>query len=95
MAEAGRIGVTVVYAEPGRVFSAAVSLAAGATVAEAIAASGLRQARPDVRVDPARVGIFARKTALTTPLRDGDRVEVYRPLKLDPKDARRRRARGA
>lgn len=92
MPDPDTIQVSVIYAEPGRVFATAVTLAAGATVAAAIAASGLREARPDLRVDPARVGIFARKATLDTRLREGDRVEIYRPLKLDPKEARRRRA---
>lgn len=95
MPEPGPLTVSVIYAEPERVFTASLSLAAGATVADAIAASGLRAARPDVEVSPARLGIFARKATLATVLRDGDRVEIYRPLKLDPKEARRRRARQA
>ncbi|HEU0277954.1 MAG TPA: RnfH family protein [Rhodanobacteraceae bacterium] len=93
MPDPDTIRVTVIYAEPQRVFTAAVVLAASATVADAIVASGLREVRPDVQVDPMRVGIFARKVAPQTRLRDGDRVEIYRPLKLDPMEARRRRAR--
>lgn len=84
----------VVYAEPSRVFSVALELASGATAGDAIAASRIRELRPEAIIDPARIGIFAQRVTLDTPLRDGDRVEIYRPLKVDPKEARRRRAKG-
>ncbi|TAN06389.1 MAG: RnfH family protein [Rhodanobacteraceae bacterium] len=93
MPDAATIRVSVVYAGPQRVFRAEVELPKGSTVAEAIARSRIRESRPDVDIHPDRVGVFARKAALATPLRDGDRVEIYRPLALDPKEARRRRAR--
>ncbi|HEX7349360.1 MAG TPA: RnfH family protein [Rhodanobacteraceae bacterium] len=93
MPEPAWIKVMVVYAEPSRVFSVALKLAEGATVNDAIDASHIRARRPEVAIDPARVGIFARRVTLDTKLSDGDRVEIYRPLKVDPKEARRRRAR--
>jgi putative ubiquitin-RnfH superfamily antitoxin RatB of RatAB toxin-antitoxin module len=65
----------------------------GCTVAEAIEQSGIRQAFPELTIDSAAVGIFSRKVPLESPLRDGDRVEIYRPLQADPKETRRRRAR--
>lgn len=95
MPEPSRIRVAVVFAEPGRVFAAELELPFGATVADAIARSGFRTARPDAEVREDRLGIFSRKASFATVLRDGDRVEIYRPLKLDPKEARRLRARGA
>jgi putative ubiquitin-RnfH superfamily antitoxin RatB of RatAB toxin-antitoxin module len=93
MDEKPRIGVSVVYAEPHRVFSVEMTLPCGATVADAIDGSGVRAARPDIAIHADRVGIFARKVSLDTVLRDGDRVEIYRPLAIDPKEARRNRAR--
>ena len=78
--------VEVVHALPDRAEVVAVRLAAGATVRDAIAASGLK-------AEFGRLGIFGATVKLDTPLRDGDRVEIYRPLVLDPKEARRRRAR--
>lgn len=96
MAEAradGRIRVQVVCALPEHVFLREVELLRGATVEEAIAASGLREAWPSIEIAPERIGIFARKVGLDTVLDDGDRVEIYRSLKVDPKDARRRRAK--
>jgi putative ubiquitin-RnfH superfamily antitoxin RatB of RatAB toxin-antitoxin module len=92
MPDAARLRVVVVYAEPDRVFRVGVVLAPGATVADALASARLRESCPGVQVDPARIGIFGKRVALDAALRDGDRVEIYRPLKIDPKDARRRRA---
>ncbi len=87
------IRVEVACAEPGRAFLRAVTLPAGATVADAVAASGLVAAWPGVTVADDRLGVFGRRVASRQVLRDGDRVEVYRPLVLDPKEARRRRIR--
>jgi putative ubiquitin-RnfH superfamily antitoxin RatB of RatAB toxin-antitoxin module len=85
--------VSVVCAEPERAFNASLVLPEGATVSDGIAASGIREALPSVEIRADRVGIFARKVALDAVLRDGDRVEIYRPLTIDPKEARRKRAR--
>jgi hypothetical protein len=87
-----RIRVEVAYVEPGRQFLRAVDVAAGATVAEAIAASGVGAAFPHLDVANGKVGIFSRPATHDRVLRDGDRVEIYRPLIVDPKAARRRRA---
>jgi putative ubiquitin-RnfH superfamily antitoxin RatB of RatAB toxin-antitoxin module len=95
MPDPSRIAVSVVYAEPECVFTTELSLPKGATVADAIERSGIRAARPDIAIRDDRLGIFSRKAALDTALRDGDRVEIYRPLLIDPKEARRKRARGA
>jgi putative ubiquitin-RnfH superfamily antitoxin RatB of RatAB toxin-antitoxin module len=86
------IVVEVVLALPERVLLRRVLLDADATVAEAVAAAGLEG--EGMPVDHQRLGIYGRRVAPDQQLRDGDRVEIYRPLMLDPKDARRRRARG-
>lgn len=93
MPDAPRIRASLVYAEPDAVFEATFELPDGATVADAIERSGIRGKRPEVVICADRVGVFARKAAFDTPLRDGDRVEIYRPLRIDPKEARRQRAR--
>lgn len=94
MPDARCIHASLVYAGTAdAVFEVELALPEGATVADAIAASGLRAACPEVEIRDGRIGIFARKVARGTVLRDGDRVEIYRPLKVDPKEARRRRAR--
>lgn len=76
--------VEVVYALPENAHVVSVRLPEGATVADALAASGL---------SGVAFGIFGREVAAGHPLRDGDRVEIYRPLELDPKEARRLRAK--
>jgi putative ubiquitin-RnfH superfamily antitoxin RatB of RatAB toxin-antitoxin module len=83
----------VVYVLPDRQHVLDVEVEAGATVREAIDASGLLTLEPalrDVRLD---VGIWNHRARLDSPVNDGDRIEVYRPLTLDPKEARRIRAR--
>ena len=89
---AERIAVEVAYAEAGRQWVLPVELPAGATVMQAIEASGLMAQVPGLQIDPTRLGVFSRKAAPDQVLEDGDRVEIYRPLSLDPKEARRRRA---
>ena len=69
-----------------------LELAPGATVAEALAASGIEQSLGDLDLAHAAVGIFGKRVVRTRKLVAGDRVEIYRPLTYDPKDSRRRRA---
>jgi len=88
-AEVGRVEIEVVYAEPDRQVVIALSLEKGATVGNAIARSGIAAEVPDVA--SRRLGIFSRIVTPNAVLQDGDRVEVYRALLVDPKDARRRR----
>ena len=89
----GNISVEVVLAMPGRQELVALEIAEGATLADAIAASGLPEIFEGFEVDPSMVGIFSEKASLDQVLRDGDRVEIYRPLIADPKEVRRQRAR--
>ena len=85
------IRVEVVYALPRSCDAVVVELPDGATVRAALAVSGLAERHPGI--DLSRVGLFGRSVSPDELLREGDRVEVYRPLVLDPKEARRRRAR--
>src|SRR5579864_7016453 len=85
------IKIEVVYAEPQRQILRKVKIAANSTVDEAILASGILADLP-VGLAPAGIGIFGRIVAPATRLREGDRIELYRPLKTDPKESRRRRA---
>jgi uncharacterized protein len=80
--------IEVVFAFPERAHHVRLELPAGATVREALQASGL-----EVNVQTHSVGVFGRRATLDQPLADGDRVEIYRPLAMDPKEARRLRAR--
>jgi hypothetical protein len=79
-----RLRVEVVRALPGRQDLVAVELEQGATVHAALLAAGMPLDQP--------LGIYGRRVALDARLADGDRVEIYRPLRADPKEARRRRA---
>jgi len=88
------IQVEVAYAERSRQFLERVRLAAGATVADAIEACGVATAF-GIDTDPLDAGIWSRPVSRERLLRDGDRVELYRPLQVDPKEARRRRAEKA
>ena len=87
--------VGVAYAPPGKAVLTHLCLAPGSTVGEAIRASGLLAQCPEIDINRNRVGIFGRLAKLDTPLQDGDRVEIYRPLNADPKEVRRRRAASA
>jgi len=84
--------VEVVYAQPLEQDWQAVELPPEATVAEAIARSDILLRHPEIDLQSARVGIWGRWCTLATGLRDGDRVEIYRPLQADPKEVRRQRA---
>jgi uncharacterized protein len=94
MADDASIQVTVLYSPAAReVHQWAVPLASGATVLDALRESGLQATFPEVDLGSAVVGIWGRKARLEQGLRDRDRVEIYRPLKVDPKLARRERFR--
>ena len=86
------IEVEVAYVAPGVEFLRRVKLDEGATAADAIEASKLRDAVPGVAIEDRLVGIWSNPCGLAASVRDGDRVEVYRPLAADPKELRRLRA---
>lgn len=80
----------VVCAAPRSIVEWALQLPEGATVADALKACATAQLLP-AEMTSAAVGIWGRQVALDCKLAQGDRVEVYRPLKVDPKVARRER----
>jgi len=78
--------IEVVWARPDAAEVRAVDLPAGATVRDALLACGFQ-------LEPTQsVGVFGKLVSLDRRLAHGDRVEIYRPLAIDPKEARRRRA---
>jgi len=89
------ITVEVVYALPEKQYLHKVSLEEGATVEQAIVASGLMRLRPEIDLTSNKVGIWSRAVKLQDAVHDGDRVEIYRPLIADPKALRRQRAEKA
>ena len=90
---AGQITVEVAYARPDRQAIITVDVPAESAVQAAIRASGISEQFPEIDLAENRVGIFGRLVTLDTVLAPGDRVEIYRPLKADPREARRRKAR--
>lgn len=87
------IRVEVVFATPERQVLKTLELPRGATVAEALAGSGLEASFGQIDFEELEVGIWGRLTERSCVLQDGDRVELYRPLARDPRDARRELAR--
>jgi len=86
------LAATVAYAAPGIEELVAVTLPVNATVAQAIAKSGLVE-RLQLHDQELEVAIFGQRAQLDTPLANGDRIELTRALRADPKDVRRARAR--
>ena len=84
-----KLSVEVVFALPQRQHLLALDLDAGTTVAEAIRQSGIESRFPDVDFGSLQTGIWGRVVARDKILEDGDRVEIYRELERDPRDARR------
>jgi putative ubiquitin-RnfH superfamily antitoxin RatB of RatAB toxin-antitoxin module len=87
------ITVEVVHAQSGQSILRRVRLPTGSTVIQAIEASGIPAMLSEGAVDCRQAGIFSQKVALDHVVEEGDRIELYRPLMLDPMEARRRRAR--
>lgn len=92
MSASAKIVVEVAYALPEKQYLQRVTLQQGATVEEAIRASGVLELRTDIDLSKNKVGIYSRPGKLADVLQDGDRVEIYRPLIADPKELRRQRA---
>ncbi len=86
--------VFVAVALPDRQEVLEVYLPAGSTVADALAAARLEARFPGLDVASLHTGIWSRACSRGTALREGDRVELYRALQVDPKESRRARAKG-
>lgn len=89
---AASINVEVTYALPAQQLLLKVQLSEGATVEDAIRASGVMTSFPDIDLSRNKVGIFSKLVKLDETVRDKDRIEIYRPLIADPKEVRRKRA---
>lgn len=88
-----QLRVEVAYARPEEQLILPLDVPEGTTVAQAIHLSGILRRFPEIDLSTQKVGIFSRIVGLDETLRAHDRVEIYRPLKVDPKEMRRRRAR--
>ena len=87
------IRVEVVYATPDRQTLLESEVELGATVMQSVIASGVTQAHPEIDLDTADFGIWSERVSPDSLVRNGDRVEIYRPLIADPKQVRRQRAK--
>ena len=87
-----KMNIEVVYGYTDRQALLSVEVDASATVEEAIKASGILDHFEDIDLSVNKVGIFGKITKLNAALKEGDRIEIYRPLLADPKEVRRRRA---
>ena len=86
------LNVEVCYALPERAELVRLRLPAGSTLQQALEASGLLAKYPEIDLRKNKFGIFAKLSKPDAVLRDGDRVEIYRPLIADPKEVRKQRA---
>ena len=87
-----RISVELVFALPDRQVLREISVPAGATVADVVARGSLAREFPDQAIEEMQAGIWGRPVERGHVVRDGDRVELYRPLEMDPREARRLKA---
>ena len=90
-----QISLEVAYATPEKQALLEVVVEKGTTVEQAILASGIVKRFPDINLEILKVGIWNRTCKLADLPKKGDRIEIYRPLIADPKEARRRRAEKA
>ena len=87
-----KFSVEVAYAREDRQLIVPLQVAPGTTVEQAVLDSGILREFPEIDFRLCKMGIFGRATPRDTQVKLGDRVEIYRPLLADPKEARRQRA---
>lgn len=92
MDSAPSLRVELAFGLPERQWVLNLVLPAGSTVQDALDAARLDRQLPEWSFESGKVGVFGRVCALDRQLKEGDRVEVYRPLKADPKEVRRQLA---
>lgn len=93
MEKANLISIEVVYARPDKQLLLTVQVPLGATILQAIELSGVLTHFPEINLDKQKVGVFSKKRELSDVVHAGERIEIYRPLTIDPKDARRAKAK--
>ena len=85
------MNVGVCYAEVDRQLWMRLEVPDDSTVEQAIQLSGVLKLYPEINLSTQKVGIFGKIATLETPVKDGDRVEIYRPITVDPQTVQRRR----
>jgi len=86
------IDIEVAYAEPDKQMVVPLQVPVGTSAREAVSRSGLQEHFADIDLNDVNLGVFGNPVTPCAPLAQGDRVEIYRPLQVDPKTARRDRA---
>jgi len=84
--------IEIAYALPEEQVIISIKVPTIFNVQQAIEKSGIQKKFPSIDLSKNKLGIFGKKTTLDQPLNDRDRIEIYRPLILDPKEMRRKRA---
>ena len=94
MSDSDMINVEIAYALPGRQQILALKVAEGCSVFDAAQQSDICKLFPEIELESAKLGLFGKTVAKPKQqaLVEGDRVEIYRPLIADPKEARKQRA---
>jgi uncharacterized protein len=95
LSDAPLLEIEIAYAEPQRAIVKSLRLPAGACVADALKLAAVDPDFAAVDLANSAFGIFGKLAGADQPLRQGDRIEIYRPLLADPKEARRARAQQA
>lgn len=90
MANADTLHIQLCYALPDNAVLLELDIKQGSTLEEAIYQSGLLSQYPDIDLSTNKVGVYGKLKPLDTKARDGDRIEIYRPLRADPMESRRR-----
>ena len=86
------IDIEVVYGLPHKQVLLSLQVPVGSTIEEAVGLSGIDKHFPDADFNALKVGVFGRAERLSTEIKAGERIEIYRPLTADPKEMRRLRA---
>lgn len=87
-----KINIEVAYALPERYYLKKLQVEENSLIQMAIMQSGVLQKYKEIDLRENKVGIFSRPVKLTDKVKEGDRIEIYRPLIADPKEIRRKRA---
>lgn len=89
------INIEVVFALPTKATTLNIEVMPGTTAQQAVIQSGIIEKCPEIDATALALGVWNRTVKLNHELKEGDRIEIYRPLIADPKDARRKRAEKA